>query len=268
MVAVSLKKKKKTHTEEASEVIKENDVLEMRIKNESNSWSDWKPYEKNTNWTLSDGDGVKTVYVEVRDQGHNVVSLTGTIILDTTVPEGGYKVRGTAISGPADDYINTTSAVLFMNITDAVEMRFNNEGGPWSTWETYSPSKLWNLSAVDGAKTVNAEFRNIAMVVTPLSDNITRDTTPPTVTGFEINGDNGTTNTTNALLDYGYTEINTVWVQYMNDGGSWSADEALDGSGTVSDKVWSLKNVNGTRTVSVRLKDIAEIGRASCRERV
>lgn len=240
----------------SADVSKENDVLEMRLRNESGSWSSWMTYSKNVEWTLSDGDGVKTVTVEVRDQGHRTVSLASTIILDTTVPEGGFKVRGTNTWGAADSYINTNSAVLFMNIVNAYYMRFNNEGGPWSGWEPYVPSKLWTLSSGDALKTVNAEFSDIAYnpVLAP-SHNITLDKTAPLVSGFLINSGDATTNNASVGLGYTCTEANRVWTQYMNDGGSWSAAEEITAGGVTRE--WSLRAVNGTRTVSVRLTDIA-----------
>jgi hypothetical protein len=133
----------------------------MRLRNESGSWSSWMTYSKNVEWTLSDGDGVKTVTVEVRDQGHRTVSLASTIILDTTVPEGGFKVRGTNTWGASDSYINTNSAVLFLNIVNAYYMRFNNEVAPGAAG-TICPCKLW-IFLGDALKT---SMRNSAILPT------------------------------------------------------------------------------------------------------
>ncbi len=42
----------------------------------------------------------------------------------------------------------------------ATEMRFRNEEGAWSDWESYSPDAFWTLSAGAGVKTVSAQIRN------------------------------------------------------------------------------------------------------------
>lgn len=54
----------------------------------------------------------------------------------------------------------------------AVEMRFQNEDGPWSPWEPYTADKTWTLSAGDGAKTVRAEIRNGSGTVKSAEDTI------------------------------------------------------------------------------------------------
>lgn len=42
----------------------------------------------------------------------------------------------------------------------ATEMRFRNESGMWSAWESYSPNAFWTLSGGAGAKTVSVQVRN------------------------------------------------------------------------------------------------------------
>lgn len=42
----------------------------------------------------------------------------------------------------------------------ANEMRFRNETGTWSAWESYQTAKAWTLSPGNGTKTVNAELRS------------------------------------------------------------------------------------------------------------
>lgn len=241
-----------------SRVTKEKDRLEMRFKNEGGQWSDWMPYSDRASWVLSIGDGTKKVYAEYRDEGHNVVTMENTIVLNTGAPAGEFYVWGSAISGNRHLYVNSTLVTLCMTISNVETMRFSNDGGStWSGWTAYSDTREWNMGAGDGPRTINAEFKTNAGTTTPSTRTITVDTVPPVVAGFAINGGDSTTNNINAELGYTYTEANTTWAQYLNDGGSWSADEALDLSGSVSGKGWTLRNVNGTRTVSVRLKDIA-----------
>jgi fibronectin type 3 domain-containing protein len=242
-----------------SKVTKDNDSLQMRFRNEGGSWSDWASYSDSASWTLPIGDGTKTVYAEYRDEGHNVVGMQSNIVLNTGAPAGDFYVWGSAVSGNRHLYVNSTSVTLCMTISNVASMRFSNtsDAGPWSSWIPYSSTTPWTLTG-DGSKTIYAEFQTNAGTTTPSSRNITLDTTPPSVTGFVINNGLATANSTSAELDYNYTEANNLWVQYMNDGGSWSSQEVLAaGSAVPVNKSWALRAVTGDRSVSVRLYDIA-----------
>lgn len=56
---------------------------EMRIRNETGTWSAWQPHSANVAWQLSYGNGTKTVNVEMRTGG-TVRSSSDTIILEDT----------------------------------------------------------------------------------------------------------------------------------------------------------------------------------------
>jgi hypothetical protein len=52
------------------------------------------------------------------------------------------------------------------------QMRLKNENGPWSAWQPFQTNVSWTLSPCDGARTVTAELKTGASVVTS-SDSIT-----------------------------------------------------------------------------------------------
>lgn len=54
---------------------------EMRFRNENGAWSAWQPYNANAAWTLSAGNGTKTVNCEIRS-GTTVRSASDTIELN------------------------------------------------------------------------------------------------------------------------------------------------------------------------------------------
>jgi len=58
-------------------------------------------------------------------------------------------------------------------------MRFRDAGGEWSAWRPYLPADTWSVSGPDGAKVVEAEFRDPLGKVTSASDEVTIDSTPP-----------------------------------------------------------------------------------------
>ena len=64
-------------------------VTEMRLSNDGASYGSWVPYAATTPWQLASGDGVKSVFVQLRDGSGNVSeALRDTIVLDTKAPRG------------------------------------------------------------------------------------------------------------------------------------------------------------------------------------
>ncbi|NND06529.1 MAG: CAP domain-containing protein [Saprospiraceae bacterium] len=77
-------------------------------------------------------------------------------------------------SRTVDLYVYGTPVSMYESFT-AVSMRFSNDNQNWSTWETYSPDKTWELSPGNGIKTVYAQIRNSSGSVKTASDQITLD---------------------------------------------------------------------------------------------
>ncbi|NLF88802.1 S8 family serine peptidase [Candidatus Bathyarchaeota archaeon] len=61
-------------------------ALSMRLSNDNSTWSTWETYTATKTWSLTSGDGSKTVYVQFRDEAGLTVSCDASILLDTTVP--------------------------------------------------------------------------------------------------------------------------------------------------------------------------------------
>jgi hypothetical protein len=58
-------------------------ATQMRFRNEGDTWSAWLPYGPIMGWTLAPGDGAKRVESQYRDPVGHVLTLAGTITLDT-----------------------------------------------------------------------------------------------------------------------------------------------------------------------------------------
>jgi hypothetical protein len=41
-------------------------AVDMRLSNDGASWSSWQPYDATISWSLAAGDGLRSVFVEVR----------------------------------------------------------------------------------------------------------------------------------------------------------------------------------------------------------
>lgn len=108
---------------------------------------------------------------------HNV--LTG-IKLDKTPPSGSIIISGN------QTYVNSTSVMLTLSASDAIsgveQMHFSNDNVTWSNWETFGSSGNWTLASGDGPKTVYAQFRDNAELVSDIySTTVKLDTTVPMI---------------------------------------------------------------------------------------
>ncbi len=60
-------------------------INQMRFSNDNASWdqSQWMSYSTNQNWQLTSGDGVKTVYCQIKDNAGLITNVSSSIILST-----------------------------------------------------------------------------------------------------------------------------------------------------------------------------------------
>lgn len=65
------------------------DAAQMRFTNDPGTWPLWSPYDDAAPlpWTLTTGDGTKTVYAEFKDSSGNVLPTDDDILLDTAAPD-------------------------------------------------------------------------------------------------------------------------------------------------------------------------------------
>lgn len=125
-------------------------------------------------------DGVYGFYTVATDNVGNVEAAPGsadvTTIVDTTYPSGSFAINSGA------GYTNSLTVSLVNAVTDlhALEMRFSNDGSSWSSWTAYAGTQAWTLAAgADGLRTVYGEFRDAAMNVLAISDDIVYDSAAP-----------------------------------------------------------------------------------------
>ena len=57
----------------------ESGVDEVRYSNDGSDWTEWEAASATKAWTLTSGDGIKTVYYEVKDNVGNIAQFTDTI---------------------------------------------------------------------------------------------------------------------------------------------------------------------------------------------
>lgn len=153
-------------------------ISKMRFSNDNITYTEWQAYTTSNPWTLQNGDGEKTVYVQFQDKAGLTSTYIDIIVLDTTQPTGSITIAEDAT------YTNSTSVTLKLSAHDVTsgvaQMRFSNDNTTWSDWETYNTFKSWILLTGDGTKGVTVQYRDNAGLTSFYSDLIILDTTKPT----------------------------------------------------------------------------------------
>ncbi|UVI27416.1 S-layer homology domain-containing protein [Paenibacillus spongiae] len=228
------------------DVTTDGTTAQMRFSNDGTVWSGWETVALSKPWTMSVGDGVKTVYLQLRDEAGNVSNMSDSITLDTVPPDAALTIN----SGAA--YATSTDVGLAIGNPDgtAATMQFSNDGLTWSGWEPYHATKAWTLAAGDGTKTVYLQLRDAAGNVAAASDGITLDTTAPSGTLVIDNGALYATSTSVTLTVT--SDDSAAEMRFSNDGTSWSRWESNSAT-----KGWTLAAGDGVKMVRLQLRDAA-----------
>jgi parallel beta-helix repeat protein len=221
-------------------------VYQIRLSNDG-IWDTelWETPVYAKEWNLTSGDGLKTVYYQIKDvAGLTSTTYSDTISLDTSPPQGSIQVNNGAA------YTNTTTVNLALSATDTVsgvaQMRFSNDIVTWSDWETYSSSKSWTLQNGDGAKSVIVQYSNNAGLVSSYNSSIILDTTAPVA-----NAGQSQTVTQGASVTFSASSStdNIGIVSYV-----WDFGDGSHGSGMTTTHTYSSA---GTYTARLTVQDPA-----------
>ncbi len=155
-------------------------ITGMRVSNtESFEGVQWQGSKESFSWSLPPGDGVKTVYVQVRDGAGNHVTVDASINLDTTPPSGTISIADGVDATPDPEV--TINIDMMDNFGIGEMMASNSPTFEGLEWIPYASTLSWDLGAVEGKKTVFLRVRDLAgNVVTP-SDTIHLDLTDPII---------------------------------------------------------------------------------------
>jgi hypothetical protein len=212
----------------------------------------WEDPSTTKYWSLTSGEGTKTVYYQVKDSAGKISPQTSdTIILDTEPPSMSVLIN------EGDEYTNSTSVTLFLQYSDnqGVDLvRFSNDDITYTQWESATETKQWTLLPEEGTKTVYTQSRDWSgLNSNKFSDTIILDTIPPTGSIQINNGASSTTSTSVTITPDAADTNGVVQMRLRNDGEDWSEWQ------TVTTKTWDLRYEFGTRTVFAQFKDNAEL---------
>lgn len=142
----------------------------MRFRNQGGSWSGWQPYSENSNWTLSSGNGIKTVEAEISSGSNGagtVRSASDTILLNElfTGPELSTAPNMLLFVGnSADNPTTMMNTLTIMNAGDE-EMTWSLSENPNASWLSASATNGTLTAGAATAVTITADFSGLTIGV-------------------------------------------------------------------------------------------------------
>jgi hypothetical protein len=224
----------------------------MRFRNAGGDWSSWETYSATKSWTLSAGDGTRTIYAEYRYAPGNPLALSDDIVLDSTAPTGSFVI------GADTGYANSRSVTLHPVATDVhgpVQLQVRNAGAAWPAgWQALADDVAWMLTPFEGEKTVEMRFRDaLGNISDTATQSVIVETTAPI--GWITAADGAyAVNTHSISVEAWAIDLNGGVVMRLRNGG-----EAWPSSWTpVADSTpITLPSGEGTKVVQAQFKDLA-----------
>jgi YD repeat-containing protein len=223
---------------------------QMQFSNDNVTWATPVTYATSKSWTLTTGNGTKTVYAKFKDKAGNWSTVyNDTIVLDATAP--------VTTASPAGGTYSASQTVT-LTCSDGTgsgcnKIYYTTDGTTPTTASTVYSAPL-TIAATTTLKYFATDIAGNSESVKSQTYTITSggDTTPPTGS-ITINGGAASTNSLTATLTLSCTDnVSCSQMQFSNDNASWSTPEAY---GTT--KTWTLSTGDGTKTVYAKFKDTA-----------
>jgi len=210
----------------------------------------WEPLVKTKGFTLSDGDGYKTVHAKFKDT-YGVVSqpINATILLDTTPP------NGTVAINNGTQYTTSREVILQLGATDKNDVAgaMISEDPTFTGLQPviFGPQEFFTLSPGDGTKTVFVRYIDTVGNFRDVSASIIVDTTPPSGS-VRINNNMAVTLTRMVNLTIDGKDKNGVKEMMISNlpglnGSSWEPYQKW--------KLWELTSGSGNKVVYIRFRD-------------
>ncbi len=156
-------------------------VTQMRFSNEGTVWSEWESYAGSKSWTLTSGDGLKTVWVQFQDEAGNVsVPISSSITLDLAA--GGEYALSINQGAPFTNQTLVTLTIGSRPFTSEM-MVSNDVGFAGAYWEPYNSLKPWQIKGFKyfvSPRVVYIRYKNAdGSISSSYQDDIILDVNPP-----------------------------------------------------------------------------------------
>jgi uncharacterized delta-60 repeat protein len=229
-------------------------VSDMMICNSSDfSSCSWESYSVSKSWNLVEGDGSKSVYIKFRDNlGNESISYSDDIVLDTQAPTGSLLINNDS------EFVLSKTTTLNITASDLgsgidVMMVCNSDSFIECVWEPYSISKSWDLSNLDGEKTVYIKFRDAYGRVSEVyEDSVVLDTLNPSGT-IIIDEDKEYSLSRSISLNILATDTGTGVSKMMVCNSSSFSNCVWEDYKLI--KSWTLESGDGIKQVYIKFKD-------------
>jgi hypothetical protein len=278
---VSLTMPPTTTTQDVEAAIAATDdygVAELQLAREDGNWGPWQPFSALVSYTLSNGYGIKGVYVRVRDMAGNesnavyrTVSFVEPIGDDEEPPPPVADAADPVLAAIAVPALTATRTVrVGIDATDDTgvrAVRLANEDGNWAAWQPFAAVVDWQLSAGEGAKVVYVQVRDGAgreSGTLTARTRVAADAPPPPPPGGGGGGQPDTVapllesltlpaETTTQALDAvtaATDAVGVAQVRFANEDGNWTAWQAWKQSVR-----WTLTAGFGGKLVYAQVRD-------------
>src|SRR3989339_243501 len=224
-------------------------------------------YRANVSYSLSTGDGSKTVYVFYKDAAGNVSSgVNDSITLDTTAPTVSISSPTTsasyaASSSPLSIGGSASDSSGIQKVTWSNTLGGSGIASGTTSWSA-SIALISSTSSNFIMVTATDNAGNTAMDTLTVSFNV--DTSAPSSTSISINGGSSYTKSTSVTLNLSAADSVGVTGYYLSTSSTKPTASALSGWTSVSSTTsyranvsYSLSTGDGSKTVYVFYKDAA-----------
>ncbi len=218
-------------------------VATMQFSNDGTFYSAEEPYATTKAWTLSTGDGFKTVYVKFRDKslptGNLYPPFTAAITLATAAPVTSASPIAGSYAGPVTvRLIASSPAIIYYTLDGTAPTTLSTKYTKPIQVSATTTIKYFAVDTVGNTEQAKTGTWTIASAT-------------PTV-GVKIN--NGAFSTGIPSVNLALTAPNASSMQISNVGGNnatdWSAEEPFSAS-----RNWLLTSGEGVKTVYVKFRD-------------
>lgn len=211
----------------------------MSFSNNGVTYSAQETYATGKSWTISSGDGVKTVYVKFFDTTNNISydPVIAQITLDTAAPV-------TTTTPAAGEFINGVSVAL--TSSEPGTIRYTLDGSdPATSAAAATYNAPINITATTTVRYFSVDAAGNAEAAKSGTYTINSSTINASVT---INGGAAITKTGTVNLAIAATGVNKM--SFSNDGITYTVPETY-----ASTKTWTVTAGDGAKTVFVRLQN-------------